>query len=111
MKPMTSSLECHTTVTIPEGYKIVSFKIFLRSTTSYTNVLQTCTAYKGNMSNSASRYNLIYMGSNPYTNYVVAFTASASYTTFTEEEYLVLGVTTTTNAEAIGGGWVKIQKS
>ena len=111
MKPMTSALECHTTVTIPEGYKIVSFKIFLRSTTSYSNVLRTCTAYKGNMSNSSSRYNLIYMGSSPYTNYEVAFTASASYTTFTEEEYLVLGVTTATNAEAIGGGWVKIMKS
>ena len=51
------------------------------------------------------------MGSSPYTNYEVAFTASASYTTFTEEEYLVLGVTTATNAEAIGGGWVKIMKS
>ena len=111
MKPMTSALECHTTVTIPEGYKIVSFKIFLRSTTSYSNVLRTCTAYKGNMSNSANRYNLIYLGSNPYTNYEVQFTASSPYTTFTEEEYLVLGVTTATNAEAIGGGWVKIQKS
>jgi hypothetical protein len=51
------------------------------------------------------------MGSNPYTNYEVQLTASSPYTTFTEEEYLVLGVTTATNAEAIGGGWVKIQKS
>ena len=108
LKPMTSSLECYTSVTIPEGYKIVSFKIFLRSTTSYADVLRTCTAYKGNMSNSSSRYNLIYMASQPYTNYEVQFTASS---TFTEEEYLILGVSTNTNSEAIGGGWVKIEKS
>ena len=111
LKPMTSSLECYTAITIPEGYKIVSFKIFLRSTTTYTNVLRTCTAYKGNMSNASNRYNLIYQASSPYTNYEVQFTASSPYNTFSEEEYLILGVSTNTSSEAIGGGWVKVQKA
>jgi hypothetical protein len=107
IKPMTSSLECYATITIPEGYKVVSFELYLRSTNTYTNVLRTCYAYKGNMTNAITRSNLIYMASQPYTNYEVQFTTQS---TFTIEEYLILGISTGSSSDAIGGGWVKITK-
>ena len=107
MKAMTSVLEAYAEYDIPEGYELYSYRIALRSTSTYGTVLRTTYCKLGFSASAGTRVNLISGASNPYTNYDVVLPTPQECD---RDNYIILGVALGSTADVILGGWLRIRK-
>ena len=115
--------EIYTFVSIPYGYRLYSYKIFMRTTTGGMPTGTTTTAHRMSNNNNV-RVNLYTSGYpmyNPVTTYVNAENICPlpavvgggqgvpSSNGFNADNYMIIGVQVTSTSQVVYGGWVHIE--